>query len=181
MFKFRKMQRNDQPQILGWRSSPHVSRYMLTDVVYDLDRQYCWFDKISQSQNDLYWVIECNSKPIGIISLTEIDRVNRHASWGLYLGERLEMPVGGLIPFYFYNYIFLVSDLGLHKLHGKVVQGNNSILKNHKICGYREVGVYREHLLRNGEYLDVYLVELFREKWLEKSHKYSKYIADFER
>lgn len=153
---------------------------MMTEVINDIDLQMRWFEKINSSENDLFWVIENNHIPVGLISLTEIDRHNRHATWGLYMGERMESPIAGLIPFYFYNYIFSRKDLNLNKLYGMVLANNTSMLKNHRLCGYRDVGVYINHLLRGGVFIDVHLVELHKEIWLEKQKKYFRFIANFE-
>lgn len=67
-------------------------------------------------------IIEFAGLPVGVINLAAIDLVNRHATWGLYLGEKLNSPIGGMIPVYFYNYVFARSDLNLHKLYGIVLK-----------------------------------------------------------
>ena len=180
MLKFRKMQLSDQPKVMAWRVKPDIARFMLTAVEFNLDKQLRWFERINNSASDEYWIIENNGKPIGVINLSEIDRVNRHATWGLYIGEDMNSPIGGMLPMYFYNYVFGRSDLNLHKLHGKVLDTNTSMLRVHEVCGYRQVGIHKDHVLRDGSFHDVHVVELLREDWLSRASRFSRMIAEFE-
>ena len=174
------MLEKDQQAVLDWRVKPDVAQFMLTQVAYDLEHQRRWFQRIDSSLNDEYWIIESDGTPVGVLSLSEIDRVNRHATWGMYLGEKLSSPVGGMIPFFFYNYVFARADLNLHKLHGKVLVNNSSIIKMHETCGYRLVGIHKDHVLRNGKFMDVHVVELLRDTWLAKGNRFASYTAIFE-
>jgi UDP-4-amino-4,6-dideoxy-N-acetyl-beta-L-altrosamine N-acetyltransferase len=180
MLSFRRMHEKDQSMVLRWRQLPNIARHMLTTVTHDLDTQLDWFKRISRSERAEYWIIEFNGKPVGVINLSEIDRVNHHATWGLYLGERLSSIEGGLIPIYFYNYVFSRTDLNLNKLHGLVLANNTSMLNMHKMCGYKNIGYYKDHIFREGKFMDVYIVELLREDWLTNGRRFAKHICTFE-
>ena len=180
MLKFRKMLKSDQEQVLAWRVKPEVAQFMLTQVKFDLEKQLRWFDRINGSLSDEYWIIENNGKPIGVINLSEIDRVNQRATWGLYVGEDMHSPVGGMLPMYFYNHVFGRKDLNLHKLHGMVLDINTNMLRVHDVCGYRQIGIHKDHVLRDGSFHDVYVVELLREDWLARSKRFSRMVAVFE-
>ena len=180
MLKFRKMLRSDQEQVLVWRVKPDVAQFMLTQVEFNLEKQLRWFDRINSSTIDEYWIVENNGKAIGVINLCEIDRINQRATWGLYVGEDMNSPVGGMLPMYFYNYVFGRKDLNLHKLHGMVLDINTNMLRVHEACGYRQVGIHKDHVLRQGRFHDVYVVELLREDWLVHSKRFSRMVAAFE-
>jgi UDP-4-amino-4,6-dideoxy-N-acetyl-beta-L-altrosamine N-acetyltransferase len=180
MLRFRKMLKSDQEKVLAWRVKPEVAQFMLTQVEFNLEKQLRWFDRINSSTTDEYWIIETNGKPIGVINLSEIDRVNQRATWGLYVGEDMNSPVGGMLPMYFYNYAFGRKDLNLHKLHGMVLDINTNMLRVHDACGYRQVGIHKSHVLRDGHFHDVHVVELLREDWLTRGKRFSKMVAVFE-
>lgn len=180
MLNFRRMRESDMQNVLDWRVKPDVAQFMLTEVAYDMERQRRWFARIDASPNDEYWIIESDRTPVGVLSLSEIDRANRHATWGLYLGEKMNSPVGGMIPIYFYNYVFARADLNLHKLHGKVLENNTNMRKMHETCGYRQVGVHKNHVLRDGQFMDVYVVELLRDTWLSQGKRFARHTAEFE-
>ena len=42
MISFRKISENDLLMILGWRTNPEVTRYMSTDIEYNLEKQINW-------------------------------------------------------------------------------------------------------------------------------------------
>lgn len=180
MFRFRKMKESDLEMVMRWRVQPDVTRYMLSDVEFNLENQRKWFEKIKTSSSAEYWIMENDSIPIGVLNLADIDRYNRRASWGYYIGEAQYRSLGGLVPAYFYNYVFARADLNLHKLVGKVVDGNENIMKIHDVFGCRRVGVYRDHVFKNNLFHDVHLVELLHENWIVYGKKFENYTASFE-
>jgi UDP-4-amino-4,6-dideoxy-N-acetyl-beta-L-altrosamine N-acetyltransferase len=175
------MRESDQAIVLAWRKREDIAQFMLTKVTHDLSIQIEWFKKIQNSTTDEYWIIENNGKSVGVINLSEIDRINRHATMGLYLGEKIYSIEGGLIPIYFYNFIFTRDDLILHKLHGKVLAINLPMLKMHSFCNYRNVGTYKDHIFRDGKYIDVHIVELFREDWMRIDNRFKNHFRSFEK
>lgn len=177
MIRFIKLREEHLEQVLEWRTKEDVTQFMNTDIDKDMEKQRAWFRKISNSTTDFYWVIEIKEKPVGVISLNNIDYVNRRTSWGFYIGEEKYRLYGGIIPPYFYNYIF--SKFDFHKITAEVMEGNDNVLKLNLFHGYRLVGVYKDHILKNGSYRDLNLLELLKEDWLQLN-KYQKYIGEFE-
>jgi len=177
MIRFIKLREQHLEQVLEWRTKEDVTQFMNTDIDKDMEKQRDWFRKISNSTTDFYWVIEIKEKPVGVISLNNIDYVNKRTSWGFYIGEEKYRLYGGIIPPYFYNYIF--SKFDFHKITAEVMEGNDNVLKLNLFHGYRLVGVYKDHILKNGSYRDLNLLELLKEDWLQLN-KYQKYIGEFE-
>ncbi|MFJ8102458.1 UDP-4-amino-4,6-dideoxy-N-acetyl-beta-L-altrosamine N-acetyltransferase [Lysinibacillus sp. KCTC 33748] len=176
MIRFIKLREEHLEQVLEWRTQEDVTKFMNTDIEKDMDKQREWFRSISNSKTDAYWIIEIKEKPIGVISLNNIDFVNKRTSWGFYIGEEKYRLYGGIIPPYFYNYIF--SKFEFHKITAEVMEGNNNVIKLNLMHGYRMVGVYKDHILKNGSYSDLNLLELLKEDWL-KLNKYQKYVCEF--
>lgn len=177
MIRFIKLREQHLEQVLEWRTMEDVTQFMNTDIDKDMEKQREWFRKISNSTTDFYWVIEIKEKPVGVISLNNIDYVNKRTSWGFYIGEEKYRLYGGIIPPYFYNYIF--SKFDFHKITAEVMEGNDNVLKLNLFHGYRLVGMYKDHILKNGSYRDLNLLELLKEDWLQLN-KYQKYIGEFE-
>jgi UDP-4-amino-4,6-dideoxy-N-acetyl-beta-L-altrosamine N-acetyltransferase len=179
-FRFRKLLADDLEMVLRWRTQPDVARQMLTEVEFNMDRQRQWFAGISASTRAEYWIIDYAGVAVGLLSLTDIDRRNRHASWGFYIGEASYRSLGGLVPCCFYNYVFNRADLNLRKLVGEVLDGNENIMRIHRLFGYRHVGVYRDHVWKDSRFHDVHLVELLREDWEKNSGILTQCSATFE-
>lgn len=178
MLKFAKLKEADLEQVLQWRVSPDVTRFMTTDIEYNLENQKKWFAKISKDDSARYWVIELDGKPIGVINLIEIDRTHRRCSIGYYIGDVGSRSIGFMIPPYIYNYVF--NNLGMHKIYGEIIEGNDNLLKMHKIHGWRQVGIFKDHVFKYGKFSDVYIVELLSDSWKELQPKFGRFVGTFE-
>lgn len=177
MFEFIRLEECHLELVLRWRTSESVTRYMFTDIEYDLAGQKEWFNRIANSPTEKYWLIEQKGTPIGIISLNGLDYANRRTSWGFYIGEERYRMYGGLVPPYLYNFVF--DHLKFHKIIAEVMEGNDNVIKMHRMHGYRDVGTYKEHVYKYGRYHDTHLLELLKEQWKTISGKYEKYVASF--
>lgn len=178
MFEFIKLREEHLQMVLSWRTKEDVTRYMVTDIEYNLNNQKKWFNKVTSNPNEKYWIIQYNKNPIGLISLNEIDYKNKHTRWGYYIGEGEYRIYGGIIPHYLYNYVF--GTLGLMKINAEVLEGNDNVIKLNLLHGYREVGVLKKHIFKNDKFYDLYLLELTKEDWENTIKKHEKYKADFE-
>lgn len=177
MIQFKKLKEEHLDQVLNWRTQKDVTRFMNTDIEKDTAKQQKWFEHVSNSSTDKYWIIEIKEQPVGLISLNRMDFTNLRTSWGFYIGEEKYRMYGGLVPPYLYNYVFL--ELGFHKITAEVMSGNDNVVKLNKMHGCREVGVYHEHILKNGVFHDLILMELLKEEWMTLN-KFHKYISEFE-
>ncbi|WLR50565.1 UDP-4-amino-4,6-dideoxy-N-acetyl-beta-L-altrosamine N-acetyltransferase [Bacillus tianshenii] len=176
--RFIKLREEHLEQVLKWRTSEHVTKYMYTDIEDNLEKQKQWFAKVKQDTNSKYWVIEFKDQLIGLVSLHEIDMQNKRATWAYYIGEPAYSMVGPMIGPYLYNYVF--SELGLKKLMGEVMSQNENVRKTHKMHGCREVGYYKDHIYKYGEWHDVYLYEMLAKDWQQQQKKYKRYQGEFE-
>lgn len=178
MLRFIKLREAHLEQVLLWRTSFEVSRYMFTDIQFDMENQIKWFDKVSSSLTDKYWIISFNDKPIGLVSLNEINWTHKRCSWAFYIGEKDHRMIGGMISPYVYFYVF--EKLKFQKIMGEVMVENEVVRKLHQLQGCREVGFYRNHIYKNGRYHDVYLYELILKDWEQLKGRYNNCDAHFE-
>lgn len=178
MLRFIKLRNDHLPQVLKWRTSPEVTRYMFTDIENDLDKQEQWFEKVSADPTSRYWMISLDDRLIGVVSFNEISLEHRCCSWAFYIGEADARLVGGMIASYVYRYVFEV--LRFKKITGEVMQGNENVRKMHLLQGNREIGILKQHIYKYNEYHDVYLFEMLDSDWEQVKHRYHNFIAEFE-
>ena len=176
VFQFVKLRKDHLDMVYKWRTSEFVSRFMLTRVSGSIQDHYAWFDIVDNDHRFSYWVIIYKEVPIGIINLAAIDPVNLKLTAGYYIGESEYLSLGAVVLPYLYNYVFL--EMKYHKIYGEVVAGNNNVLKIHMMHGYRNVGTYKDHLIVNGSFQDVMVIELLSDEWFLKK-RYKHYIAEF--
>lgn len=176
MFKFKPMTYEHLPLVLKWRTSDDVNKVMLTDVENNIELQQAWFEKTQDDATTVYWIIEYNDVPIGVLNQCEISWTHARCSWGFYIGEDHYKYLGGLIPPYFYNYVF--THTSLRKIVAEVMSNNEKVMKLHRLHGYRDVGVYQSHINKNGNWLDLHLFELHKEQW-QKKKRFASFSAEF--
>ncbi len=164
--------------VLTWRVMPEITRFMFNDIEFDIENQRQWFKTISSDDSCRHWVIYVDGQPIGLIYLDNIDMKCHRSSWGYYIGEEDSRHLGGLILPYFYTYCF--SQLGLKKLVAEVMDGNDNIIKIHRLHGYRTVGTYKDHIYKNDRYHDVHVFELHADDWNALHKDPKKHVAKFE-
>jgi len=177
MFTFTPLGEQHLEQVLKWRTQPEVTRYMYSDVEYDMNRQRQWYTQIKDSLSEKYWIVELKGEAVGVISLNDLNITHQRTSWGYYIGEERARLYGGFVPLYLYNYVF--NQLGLHKITAEVMAGNDNVIKLHRSHGYREVGIYYDQIYKYGEYHNVHILELLKTDWQAKHERYAKYTAKF--
>ena len=160
--------------ILKWRTSAAVTRFMYTDIEYDMEKQKNWYELIQKDANSRYWLMSYKEQLIGLISITEINARDKRAYWNFYIGDPAYSMLGGFIGLYLYNYVF--QNLEIHKLMGEVMAENEGVRKLHLKQGAREIGYFTDHIYKNGKYHNVYLYEMTKDMWNRNSKKFAKYI-----
>lgn len=176
--KFIKIQEQHLEQILRWRTSEFVTKYMYTDVEYDMEQQKRWFERIQSDDRSYYWLLAYQQHLIGFVSITNINKLYKHAYWNFYIGEPSYRMVAGLVGPYVYNYAF--QCLGMHKLMGEVMEENESVRKLHLQQGAREVGMLQDHVWKRGKFHNVYIYEMTKSRWLEKGKKFARFFPEVE-
>lgn len=163
---FREITEQDLDMIREWRMHPEVTRYMLTDPVLTPEDQHKWFDFIRQAPDRRDWIITYEAVDVGLLSITDIDRTHQRCSFGFYLadpgtrGKGLGISVMSKLCRYAFN------DLTLHKIWCMVLASNQAARNLYKKCGFKEEGFHREHIFKNGVFMDTVDMALRKEEWL---------------
>lgn len=107
-------------------------------------------------------------KILGIISLNNIDLINRRAELAVVIGEQEGRGISLFIEAckLLFNHAF--STLNLNRIYGGSMSKELVSLMC-RILGCKEEGVARQDIYKNGKYNDAYLYGLLREEFLVKS------------
>lgn len=174
--KLRKITSDDLKTIIDWRMSPNVTKYMYTDPKLNLEGQKVWLKNINSSKNQFYWIIECDNKPIGVVSITDIDYINSRCQWGHYIGDISYRGKGifSCVECNIYDYVFY--NLKLNKLVTEVFRFNKNAIDIHRRTGSNIEGILREHIFKNDKFYDVVVMGITKKMWETKktSTKYQK-------
>lgn len=88
-----------------------------------------------------------------------------HAAWGFDMGPDAPRGLGGVVLAILLDHAF--GDLGLEKINGEVIEGNAASLALHRKLGFKDEGLRRSQVRRLERRLDVHLLGLTVEDWLE--------------
>jgi len=174
IFYLRSARSEDKAMIRQWRNSPDVARYMYTDHHITEAEHESWFQKALKDPRRKYWIIMYQREPVGLVNLYDIDEKNRRCFWGLYISSEKTRSkgLGVFIEYQVVKYVF--DDLEYNKLCCEALSYNARAVNLYKTLGFQEEGIYRRHLLKNGEYADIVALAMLKSEWTEKKPEIEK-------
>ena len=155
----------DRERLHIWRNSPDVAAYMYTDHQISRAEHDGWFDGLAGDLRRRYWIIELDGQPVGLANLADIDLRNSRCAWAYYLAEPSVrgLGVGSYIEFWMIEHVF--GTLGLNKLCCEVLASNTPVWQLHLTYGFTREALYRQHILKAGQYEDVIGLGLLASDW----------------
>lgn len=159
---------DDAELTLGWRQSRRA-RFLNTGAQTVAD-QATWIAHRPDSERN--FIIElAGGRPVGMLSLIDIDLVNRRAETSRFLigDEDAVRGVPAAVEAMKLLYEYAFGELGLIRLYGTVADGNRRMVQWQKYLGMQEEGRLRRHYLLDGEWHDAVCLGLLKHEYLEIS------------
>ena len=168
---YRPVVPDDAKMLLDWRTAPHITQYMLTDVAYDIERQTAWIERSNARDDYQHCIIQIEGRDVGYASITVTDRHSGIGEIGVYIGDA-NAPKELTI----YNFVGTLNHafftMGLHKLVNHVVAWNDRTVRLQAFNGYRQVGILKDHALKDGIRHDLHIFEQSAAHWAEFGKKF---------
>lgn len=166
--RLRDVTEDDRSRLLAWRNSPEVSAFMYSDHRIGHDEHDHWFDHVRHDPRRRYWVIEADGEPVGLANLSDIDQTHRRCAWAYYLASPTirGQGVGSFVEFQVIEYVF--GELGLNKLWCEVLVSNESAWRLHELYGFQREALFRQHVMKNGQEVDVIGMGLLAADWASR-------------
>ena len=163
-FTFRRPTIDDAALMLEWRTTPEITRFMLTDIDHDLEKQKAWLAGCERRTDYEHFLMLRHGRPVGHLAFSDIDRVNRHCVPGTYVVlEPHERHLAAYTNSFILDYCFYRLDM--NKAVFTIMGGNDNFLKAKRLMGVREVGVLKDHVFKYGRFHDLHMFELTRAEW----------------
>lgn len=146
-----------------WRNTRDVARFMYRDepiAAADHDR---WYSALLADDQRRGWVVTDDGTPIGAAFIADYAPEHRRASFGLYIAEPVRRGGGAGRAALCLVCEYALDQLGLHKLIGEALAFNAAAITLYGRLGFRQEGVLRDHLHRDGHWVDVHLMALFED------------------
>lgn len=162
---WRKIEAGDQERLRQWRNQPEIRQWMYTHHEISKEEHQRWFRAALIHPDREYYVVLLDEMPVGLAYYYEILRSQGRGSWGYYLAEASARGKG-LATWIEYQMIERAfSELALKKLCCEVIVRNEAVWKFHLSVGFQQEALYKQHLWRDGQGLDVMGLGLLASDW----------------
>lgn len=161
--KLRAIQDDELGLMLSWRNAPAVRANMYTRHEISEEEHLAWWTRTCQRTDQLYFMYEYETQPLGIVGITAIDMVNSNCSWAFYASPQAPKGTGSRMEYLALEYVF--GSLELHKLYCEVLAFNSAVIKLHQKFGFFVEGVLRQHHQVDGEFIDIHRLGLLQAEW----------------
>jgi diamine N-acetyltransferase len=161
------LEQSDEQDVVIWRNQKDIIDSFFSYKGITLEEHREWYSKYLKSDNRIEFVILLRekNKKIGTIGLSNIDYRNQKAEYGILLGEKGDRGKGyaeeasrAIIKYAF-------NELNMHKISLKVFIDNSGAIKLYLKLGFKEDGVLRQEVFKNGMFKDVLIMSILREEF----------------
>jgi hypothetical protein len=168
---------NDLVELVrNWRNDKNVSRYMYTDHYITKEEHQRWIENLKKGTTAKAWIIRYNGKPVGLVSLSDIDYKNKTASWGFYIADETlrGKGIGSATLYKLMKYVF--DEMNFNKMHTMVLENNPVAMQLYEKFGFKKEETFRKHILKNSKFHNIVRMAILREEWasLRDQYEYDK-------
>lgn len=150
--------------ILKWRNQKRIRNVMYNHRIITWKEHKEWYEKYLLNESITVKIFYLDDKPLGVLTIDEIDIKNRKCKWGFYIGdENAPKGIGKVMGYLGLRFIF--DSLEMNKVCAEVLDFNKKSEKFHHNLYFSKEGTLREHLLRDNKYINVMLMSLLEQEW----------------
>lgn len=172
MFKLREIEREDIPVINAWRSSKELIEHLGAPFRFinrEIDLK--WFENYMQnrSTNIRCSILDEEEKVIGLVSLTNIDRINQAAIFHIMIGDRSQRGkgVGSFATKEILRHAFY--DMNLNRVELSVLEKNERAIRLYEKIGFKKEGIKREAVYKNGQFVNMILMAILKKEFTNEA------------
>ena len=143
------IQKEDIELIRKWYNSKDVNQFFIFREHISKEQQEKWFEKVSTSGRDYFFLIIVDGEPIGLTEIKNIDWDRREGGTGIFIAK--DEYKNALVSFeasYLLGRHFF-ETLNLLKAKIEILESNKRALRYNKTLGFKEFG-QREETIDGG-------------------------------
>jgi [ribosomal protein S5]-alanine N-acetyltransferase len=163
----------DAAALTTWLNDPEVTRHLLIYRPLTRMAEEAFLRKISESETDvgLGIVVRETEQFLGGLGLHQFDFRNRHAQFGIFLGEKSAWGKGYGTEATRLMVRYAFATLNLNRVWLHVYEYNERALRVYEKVGFRTEGRLRQDTFRDGRFWDTIVMAMLREEWAAKDHE----------
>lgn len=168
--QIRELSKNDLIEINKWRNDHEVIDLLGNNFLYiakEVDEK--WYENYLQTreQNKRLAIIDLDTEIIvGTIQLTGIHFINKTAEYSVmignkdYWGKGIGLTTSQKILKHGFN------DLNLNRIYLTVLKNNERAIRLYKKIGFKEEGIHREAIYKNGYFQDLVFMAILKKDFI---------------
>lgn len=160
----RPLTSDDAEMTFRWRQSARAAN--LNRGAQTVAQQAAWLASRPVSEYNFAIVLK-NGTPVGMVSVSGIDHIHRHAEPGRFLigDEAVVRGIPAAVEAMKLVYGLVFDELELVRVHGTVASDNVLMMKWQKFLGMREEGRLRNHYFLNGHFQDAVVFGMLADEY----------------
>lgn len=167
--RLRAYRKEDIPPALEYINDPEVKKNLVIGIPFPLklEDEEKFFNDISAFKDAYAFAIETldGSKYIGGCGTNKVDWKNRYAMVGIFIGDEQYRSKGYGSDAMRVLLRFIFDEMNMNKVKLEVFSFNQRAIKSYVKCGFRQEGVLRQEIFREGQYHDVIMMGILRMEW----------------
>lgn len=169
----------DAAMMLEWRNRDHVREGMFHSRHFTLEEQVPWLQRCIDAEDRFYFIFEFQGRPIGVFGVYDVDEVQRVGEWVYFMGPPFEgLPKGSGAAMEFIALDTFFGVVGVRRLWGRTLKSNERVWRMHQRFGFQVEGALRQHVLKDGELIDVLCVGLLETEWRQRREEQFRSIFE---
>ena len=152
----RELAETDLDRTWEWLHRPDIYTKIGVQVPFSKEQQKQWFARLKEDNTKMVFAV-CllkNDAHIGNVSLDMIDLRHKNARLSIFIADNDTRGKGLGTEALFLLEEYAFKKLNLHKIWCKTDANDLKVLEFYKKLGFEQEGIWKEHEIRNGQYLD---------------------------
>ena len=160
-YSLRELSRKDISSINKWRNNKELidnlgAPYRFIDEEID----NAWYDNYLKNRHNTIRcsIVDKNDSIIGLVSLTDVDCVNKSAVFHIMIGDSnmQNKGIGTFAVKIMLKHAF--NNMNLHRVQLEVLSTNERAIAVYEKAGFKKEGELKEVFYKNGSYVNAYIM-----------------------
>jgi RimJ/RimL family protein N-acetyltransferase len=163
----RPLERADAPLLVPWMNDHEVTRNLRRYLPLSLREEEAFIEKLGKDEHGFVVGIASREtdRLLGGTGLHQIDFRNRHAQFGIFIGDNAEWGKGYGTEATWLMVKYAFETLNLNRVWLHVYEDNQRGIRAYEKVGFRQEGVLRQDTFRDGRYWNTIVMAVLRDEW----------------
>ncbi|UNL84774.1 UDP-4-amino-4,6-dideoxy-N-acetyl-beta-L-altrosamine N-acetyltransferase [Priestia koreensis] len=153
--------------IWKWRNQEHIRSMMYNSNFISWSEHIQWYEAYQLQSKSIVKIFTFKGKPLGMVSINQINDNDRSCYWGFYIGEK-DSPKGLGIFMGYLGLDFIFDVLKLQVVYGEVITFNEKSRLFHQKLGFSLEKHIEKSLTERNEVVNIFLMAITKDEWAKR-------------